>query len=92
MLELEDDTHTLEFEDIYTHVKDIQYFAHKSIRFGLLNSKPNSNRRNLDELISLLQKLVLLIYSSKEYNLYENFYAKKEKVLKFMKHAQIGKF
>jgi len=78
-------------KDIYTCVKDIQHFTHKSIRFGLLNSKPNSNRRNLDELTTLLQKLVLLIYSSKEYNLYENFDAKKEKVLKFMKSTSVGK-
>jgi len=72
-------------KDIYTCVKEIQYFTHKSIRFGLLNFKQNSSKRNIDELSRLIQNLVALVYTSKKYNQYENFDAKKEKILKFMK-------
>ena len=75
-------------EDIFICVKNIQYFTHKAIRFGLLNSHPNSKMRNIDEIQILLEKLIYFLHGSSKYSLYKNFDEKKEKVLKFMEYAR----
>ncbi len=73
---------------IFECIKNIQYFTHKSIRFGLLDSKPNSKRRNIDELKYLLNSLSSIIFSSNNYELWESHNAKIVKVFKYLDYAK----
>lgn len=73
---------------IFECVKNIQYFTHKAIRFGLDDTKPNSSRKNRDELYLLLWQLVQLITSDSSLNLWENFNIKIVKVLKYLDYAK----
>jgi len=73
---------------IFKCVKDIQYFSHKAIRFGLLDTKPNSKRRNIDDLKHLLYTLVLLISADETYSLWEEHNTKIDKVLKYLDYAK----
>jgi len=73
---------------IYECVKNIQYFTHKSIRFGLSDTNPNSSRRNCDELHFSLWQLAQLIASDSSFNLWESFNVKIVKVLKYFDYAK----
>jgi len=73
---------------IFECVKNTQYFTHKAIRFGLDDTKPDSNKRNRDELHFLLNQLVQFIASSGSYKLWENFDIKTTKVLKYLDYAK----
>lgn len=73
---------------IFECVKDIQYFSHKAIRFGLLDTKPNSSRRNIDELKYLLHTLTLLMSTGDTFNLWKSHNIKITKVLKYLDYAK----
>jgi len=73
---------------LFRCIKDIQYFSHKAIRFGLLDAKPNSLKRNIDELKYLLHTLVSLISASNRFSLWENHDTKVKKVLKYLDYAK----
>ncbi len=78
------------YKNIYVCIKNIQYFTHKAIRFTLFDIKPNSKKRNIDEIKLLLEKLVVLIQADSKLNIWNinELKPKQEKVLTYLKIAE----
>lgn len=75
-------------KDIFECIKDIQYFSHKAIRFGLLDVKPMSLINNKDQISRLSSVLGSLVDQSIQYSLWDNHGAKIDKVLSHIEYAQ----
>ena len=75
-------------KDIFECIKDIQYFSHKAIRFGLLDAKPMSLLNNKDQISRLSSGLGSLVDQSIVYSLWDNHGAKIDKVLSHIEYAQ----
>jgi hypothetical protein len=73
---------------IFECVGNIQHVSHKAIRFGLLDTKPNSQRKNIDEVKYLLHTLVLLISADETFSVNENHNNKIAKVLNYLDYAK----
>ncbi len=80
-------------KELFTCVNKIQYFAHKSLRFCIDDSHPQSNITNREQINKLLNELIELIYHDININTWSKaeLQPKKDKVLRFLEEARKNK-
>ena len=75
-------------EALYTCLSDIQFYTHKSIRFGLYSTHPSQERRNVDNIHSSLHALILIMDSREDLSVNKDHSKKKDKVIHYLELAK----